>query len=191
MTWWIRCSQLKHEKKKFHEVCFNLRKKLKGIFVINGKTDFTAIWACSVIHVSSVIFYAWDWVALVLILGIQETKTASLHGTKKEKDRTLGCSSWVMKQKEHRENLGSLNFSLVSALLLAVLPWAKFLISLNLLSLGIKVPQLAFPCTRYVWVQASQARKADVSHMGLMGKRSYIDVAGLCAVLHPLIKPSW
>lgn len=103
----------------------------------------------------------------------------------KEKDRTLGCSSWVMKQKEHRENLGSLNFSLVSALLLAVLPWAKFLISLNLLSLGIKVPQLAFLAQDMCEYRLVKARKADVSHMGLMGKRSYIDVAGLCAVCIP------
>lgn len=63
--------------------------------------------------------------------GIQETKAVSLSGTKDEKDRTLNKSSQIMMQKEHRGRIWEALIP-VSALLLAVLPWAKFLTSLNL-----------------------------------------------------------
>lgn len=99
MIWWIHCLL---GFKKIPQRSFQFEEKIEGVFFVEGKTGFTALGA-QVIHVSSVIFYAWDWGALVLReeLGIQKTKAVSLNGTKKEKDRTLDHSSWRMKQEEH------------------------------------------------------------------------------------------
>lgn len=87
-------------------------------------------------------------------------------------------------ERAQRKNLGSLNSSPVSVLLLALWSWAKYLPSLNLLSFGMKVPHMLYLWARYERVWASQVHSADIKCMSLpvFNGETIKDTAVLCAV---------